>query len=421
MTTEEIGNATAVPEPVQHNRIRLVLVLGALTALGPFTVDMYLPALPIIATDLSTTDATIQLTLTATLIGLALGQLVIGPLSDVYGRRRPLIIGSAVHVAASVACYFAPSVALLGAFRALQGIGAAATTVIAMAVVRDLFSGREAAIVLSRLMLVMGVAPVLAPSIGGLLIAVVSWHGVFLTLAGLGLVMILLGCCAMPETLPPAARATRGTASLFRRYGILARDRGFVLLVLVCGLVRAVLWAYIAGSAFVLQHQFGLSPQLYGFAFAIGAVALIGSSQLNVLLLGRWTPDRLCLVALAASVLTGVVFVIVTSTGTGGLAGFAAPLMVLLCTTGLAMPNSVASALSRHGEAAGSAAAVVGFAQFGAAALAAPVVGLLGNSAHAIAIVMTAAATLALLGFLAARPGRVAPGAGTRSADIMGP
>ncbi|WP_051164951.1 multidrug effflux MFS transporter [Nocardia testacea] len=401
MTAAEIS----APAPARHNRFRLVLTLGALTALGPFTVDMYLPALPVIAADLGTTDATIQLTLTATLIGLASGQLVIGPLSDVYGRRRPLIAGSAIHVAASVACYFAPSVAVLAGLRSLQGSGAAAAAVIAMAVVRDLFTGRVAAVVLSRLMLVMGVAPVLAPSIGGLLISVTSWHGVFLALAGLGVVMVALGCWALPETLPPAARACRGTASVFRRYGFLARDRAFVLLVLVCGLVRAVLWAYIAGSAFVLQHQFGLSPQLYGFAFAVGAVALIGASQLNVLLLGRWTPDRICLVSLAMSVVTGVGFVIVSATETGGLVGFAVPLMVLLGATGLTMPNSVTSAMSRHGATAGSAAAVIGFTQFGAAAIAPPAVGLLGNSARGIAIVMTTAAALALAGFLAARGG----------------
>lgn len=324
------------------------------------------------------------------------------PLSDVYGRRRPLIAGSAIHVAASVACYFAPSVAVLAGLRTLQGIGAA---VIAMAVVRDLFTGRVAAVVLSRLMLVMRVAPVPAPSIGGLLISMTSWHGVFLALAGLGVVMVALGCWALPETLPPAARARRGTASVFRRYGFLARDRAFVLLVVVCGLVRAVLWAYIAGSAFVLQPQFGLSPQLYGFAFAIGAVALIGASQLNVLLLGRWTPDRICLVSLVLSVVTGVGFVIVSATETGGLVGFAVPLMVLLGATGLTMPNSVSSAMSRHGATAGSAAAVIGFTQFGAAAIAPPAVGLLGNSARGIAIVMTAAAALALAGFLAARGG----------------
>ncbi|WP_416563236.1 multidrug effflux MFS transporter [Nocardia testacea] len=399
MTAAEIS----APAPTRHNRFRLVLTLGALTALGPFTVDMYLPALPVIAADLGTTDATIQLTLTATLIGLATGQLVIGPLSDAYGRRRPLIAGSVIHVAASVACYFAPSIAVLAGLRTLQGIGAAAAAVIAMAVVRDLFTGRVAAVVLSRLMLVMGVAPVLAPSIGGLLISVTSWHGVFLALAGLGVVMVALGCRALPETLPPAARARRGTASMFRRYGFLARDRVFVLLVLVCGLVRAVLWAYIAGSAFVLQHQFGLSPQLYGFAFAVGAVALIGASQLNVLLLGRWTPDRICLVSLVMSVVTGVGFVIVSATETGGLVGFAVPLMVLLGATGLTMPNSVTSAMSRHGATAGSAAAVIGFTQFGAAAIAPPAVGLLGNSARGIAIVMTAAAALALAGFLAAR------------------
>uniref|UniRef100_UPI0012F666F5 MFS transporter n=1 Tax=Nocardia araoensis TaxID=228600 RepID=UPI0012F666F5 len=148
--------------PEGGNRIRLVLVLGVLTALGPFTVDMYLPALPTITAHFHTTDTAVQLTLTGTLAGLAIGQLVVGPLSDIYGRRRPLVVGTALHVSASLSCFFAPSIAVLGALRAVQGFGAAATGVIAMAVVRDLFAGRAAAVVMSRLMLVMGVAPILA-------------------------------------------------------------------------------------------------------------------------------------------------------------------------------------------------------------------------------------------------------------------
>lgn len=401
MTAGEVRATPETPAPLRHSRLRLVLTLGALTALGPFTVDMYLPALPAIAVDLHTSDAAIQLTLTATLIGLAVGQLVIGPLSDVYGRRRPLVVGSAIHVLASLACYFAPSVAALAGLRALQGIGSAATAVIAMAVVRDLFTGREAAVVLSRLMLVMGVAPVLAPSIGGLLMSAVSWRGVFLALAGLGAVMIVLGLRALPETLPSAARVSRGRTGLLGGYLVVARDRTFLVLALVCGLVRAVLWAYIAGSAFVLQHRFQLSPQLYGFAFAIGALALIGASQLNVVLLGRWSPHVICAISLLMSVAIGAVFVVVSATDTGGVVGFAVPLILLLCATGFAMPNSVALALSRHGGSSGAAAAVIGFAQFGAAAVAAPVVGLLGNTALAVAAVMTAAAALAGTGLLA--------------------
>lgn len=398
MTTECAAAGTARRSaPQGAERVRLVLVLGLLTALGPFTVDMYLPALPAIADDFATSDAVVQMTLTGTLLGLAVGQLVIGPLSDIHGRRRPLLAGTALHVTASVACYFASSITVLGPLRALQGLGAAATGVIAMAVVRDLFDGRDAAVVLSRLMLVMGIAPILAPTIGGLLLTAVSWHGVFLVLAGLGLLMILLGAVAMPETLPVADRADGRLGVALRTYSMLARDHRFMGLVLVCGLGRAVLWAYIAGSPFVMQEQFGLAPGLYGLAFAAGAVALIGSSQLNVVLLGRWSPLGICRWSLVASTGIGTVAVALAATDTGGLLGFAIPVLALLCSTGFVMPNAPALALSRHGEAAGTAAALVGFAQFGAAAAVAPVVGLLGNSSLAISITLSGSAALALV------------------------
>ncbi|ORM07333.1 multidrug effflux MFS transporter [Prescottella equi] len=396
-TTDAVREGARVAAPEGWSRIRLVVILGLLTALGPFTVDMYLPALPAITEDFLTSDAAVQLTLTGTLLGLALGQLVIGPLSDVFGRRRPLVLGTSLHVAASVACWFAPSIAVLGALRALQGLGAAATGVIAMAVVRDLFEGRDAAVVMSRLMLVMGVAPILAPSIGGVLLTAVSWHGVFLVLAGLGLVMIVLGGVAMPETLPPSVRVGRGLGPVLRTYATLARDGHFIVLVLVCGLGRAVLWAYIAGSSFVMQDQFELAPGVYGIAFAAGAVVLIGASQLNVVLLGRWTPLGICVTSLAASTVLGGVAIGLAATATGGFLGFALPVLALLCATGFVMPNAPALALSRHGEAAGTAAAMVGFAQFGAAAVIAPIVGLLGNTSLAIAVAMTGSAVLALL------------------------
>lgn len=390
---------STIPEaPTGARRLRLVLVLGVLTALGPFTVDMYLPALPTITAHFHTTDAAVQLTLTGTLAGLAIGQLVVGPLSDMYGRRGPLVLGTALHVAASLACYFAPSIAALGALRTVQGFGAAATTVIAMAVVRDLFTGSAAAVVLSRLMLVMGVAPILAPSVGGLVLGVTSWQGVFLVLAGLGVVMTLLGGLAMPETRPPALRSARGAAAVWHAYRTLAGDGQFVVLVLVCGLARAVMWAYIAGSSFVMQGQFGLDPAAYGFAFAAGAVVLIGASQLNVVLLGRWSPQRISLVSLLVSSVVGALFVVLAATGTGGFAGFVVPVLLLLGATGFAIPNIPALALSRHGALAGSAAALVGFAQFATAAVVAPLVGLLGNTALAVAIT---SGTAALLGFLA--------------------
>ncbi|EME14424.1 multidrug effflux MFS transporter [Rhodococcus triatomae] len=397
--------ASVTRPPEGASRIRLVLILGLLTALGPFTVDMYLPALPVIADELATSDATVQLTLTGTLLGLAVGQLVIGPLSDILGRKRPLVVGTSVHVLASLACWFAPSIAVLGALRTLQGLGAAATGVIAMAVVRDLYAGRDAAVVLSRLMLVMGVAPIVAPTAGGLLLTVVSWHGIFLVLAGLGVAMMLLGGVAMPETLPPHARVRGGIRPLLRTYGTVLRDRHFVMLALACGLARAVLWAYIAGSAFVLQEQFHLSALTYGLAFTGGAAVLITSTQLNVLLLGRWSPMRVSVVSLLASVLIGIVFVGVAAADVGGVLGFVLPVLALLCATGFVMPNAPALALTRHGEAAGTASAIVGFAQFGGAAAVAPIVGVLGNTGLAVAIAMSGAALLALAALAAGARG----------------
>ena len=389
--------------PTGGARIRLVLLLGILTALGPFTVDMYLPALPQITQEFGTSDTMVQLTLTGTLLGLAFGQLLIGPLSDIYGRRRPLLVGTVIHVGASLACFFAPSIEVLTALRTLQGFGAAATGVIAMAIVRDLFTGHDAAVVLSRLMLVMGVAPILAPSIGGALMSVTQWRGVFLALFILGIAMIALAAVSLPETLPPENRSGKGIGAIARNYIALGKDAHFMVLVLVCGLGRGVLWSYIAASSYVMQEQFGLSATAYGFAFAGGAVVLIGSSQLNVVLLGRWSPNSITIWAMWGSSAVGAAVVVVAATDSWGFVGFAVPILLMLCATGFVMPNAPAVALSRHGEAAGSAAALIGFAQFGAAAVVAPVVGLLGNTSLAVAISMTGASVLGVIALLCVR------------------
>lgn len=407
MTTNSTQTESTVTTPTASKRIRLVLVLGLLTMLGPFTVDMYLPALPAIADDFGAPESSVQLTLTGTLVGLALGQMVIGPLSDFYGRRRPLIVGTAIHVGASGACYFAPNIAALGAFRTLQGIGAAATGVIAMAVVRDLYSGKAAAVMISHLMLVVGVAPIVAPGIGGLLLTTITWHGMFLVLAGLAVVTMTLGVFALPETLPPSKRIRRGLRPALRAYAGPVRDRHFMILVLVCGLVRAVPWAYVAGSPFIMQNQFELEPSVYGLIFAAGGVVLILAARTNIWLLRRWSPERICTGALAASVAVGLTFVGLAPFPALGFAAFIAPALILLFTTGLVTPNTPALALSRHGETAGTAAAIVGFSQFGAGAVIAPIVGTLGNSILAVAATMATCAALSLLVFtLGYRPNR---------------
>ncbi|MBY4212360.1 multidrug effflux MFS transporter [Rhodococcus fascians] len=397
--TDTRASSTSAPttEPTSRERLRVILVLGALIALGPLTIDMYLPALPAIAEDLNTPSSAVQLTLAGTLVGLALGQLVIGPLSDIVGRRLPLIVGTGVHILASLACIVAPNIAVLGGLRVIQGLGAAAAAVVAMAIVRDLFSGRAAATVLSRLMLVMGVAPVLAPSLGGAVLLVGSWRLVFAALAIMGVALMTLAIVSLRESLPPERRRASGVMPVLRTYLSLLRDTQFVVLVMVAALAMSALFAYVAGSSFVLQEEFGLDEQQFAIVFAAGAISLIGASQLNVLLLGRFAPVQIVLSALSFGVVAGAVMVVLAVTGVGGMAGFVVPLWFVLGAVGFVMPNAPALALSRHGEAAGGAAALLGAAQFGLGAIVAPIVGALGNDAIAVSTTMVATSAAALI------------------------
>jgi DHA1 family bicyclomycin/chloramphenicol resistance-like MFS transporter len=392
-----------------RERLKLVLVLGFLIALGPLTIDMYLPALPTITSDLETTAAAVQLTLTGTLAGLALGQLLIGPLSDAIGRRTPLLFGVAVHILASVLCVIAPNLAVLGTLRVLQGLGAAAAAVVVMAIVRDLFVGLSAARLLSRLILVLGAAPILAPTLGGIVLAGTSWRGVFVVLALLGVAILTVTALALPETLPVAARRNGGVLGTLRDYGRLFTDRAYLGLIVVAGLTMAAMFAYVSGSSFVFQEQYGLSEQQFGFVFGAGAIGLIAATQFNVRLLRRWSPSQILVTALAMGALMGLILLLFAVTGFGGLAGILVPLWLVLASAGLALPNAPALALSRHGEAAGTAAALLGAVQFGVGALAAPLVGVLGTGAVGMALVIAGgmlAANLVLL--VIARPWRLA-------------
>ncbi|WP_348639643.1 multidrug effflux MFS transporter [Micromonospora sp. MH33] len=412
MTSAQISPAPTAETPGALSRgqeLRLVLVLGSLIAIGPLTIDMYLPALPAITADLETTSAAVQLTLTGTLAGLALGQLLIGPLSDAVGRRLPLLAGIALHILASLLCVVAPTVQVVGVLRVLQGLGVAATSVVAMAVVRDLFSGAAFARLFSRLMLVMGAAPILAPTLGSGLLRWSDWRGVFVALAVFGLLLVVVAAVGLRETLPPARRRHGGVAAVGRDYRALLRDRTFVGLVLVAGLAMAALFAYVAGSSFVFQQRYGLDEQQFGLAFGAGAVGLITATQLNVRLLRRYTPQRILVTALAVGTAAGLVLLSFAATGVGGLAAVLASLWVVLAAAGLAMPNAPALALSRHGEAAGTAAALLGAVQFGVGALAAPLVGVLGTGSVAMAAVVAGGMAVALVVLLTVvRPARLA-------------
>lgn len=399
--------ATATPLAerfVGRRYVQLVLVLGALSAIGPLTIDTYLPALPQLSAELGATDVQAQTTITGLLVGLGLGQLVIGPLSDAFGRRRPLLFGLTAHAAASILCALAPSITMLAITRTLQGLAGAAVAVVAMAIVRDLFSGNQAAQLLSRLILVLGVAPILAPSLGSALLAFTSWRGIFVVLAVVALALIVVAYLALPETLPTDRRIPASLRSSLHAYGGLFRDRTFLVLVAISALLFATLFAYIAGSPFILQGAFGLTPQQFGLAFSANAVGLIAATQLNPVLLRRYAPMRILAAAIVVAFLGSVVLVMTTMTGWGGLAGFLIPLGVLIAAIGLSFPNAPAVALSRHGATAGTAAALLGSAQFTVGGLLAPVVGAVDNgTAVPLAVVILGTTGLALTLLVVAR------------------
>ncbi len=309
--------------------------------------------------------------------------------------------GIVLHMVASVVCMLAPSLVVLGLARVLQGVGAAAAMVVAIAVVGDLFADSAAATVLSRLMLVLGVAPVVAPSLGAAVLLHASWHWVFTVLVVMAGALLLLAALALPETLPPSHRRPLRVRGIAATYVELLRDARFVILVLVAALAMSGLFAYIAGASFVLQGRYGLDQQVFALVFGAGAVALIGATQFNVVLLKRFAPQSIVLWALVAALLAGGVFVGLSSAHVGGLAGFVAPVWAILAAMGLVIPNAPAVALSRHPDAAGTAAALLGFAQFGLGAAVAPLVGVLGNDELALSIVMTAGVLIALLALLA--------------------
>ena len=379
------------PSPAGRAYVRLVLVLGALVALGPLTIDTYLPALPTLADELGASEPQVQFTLTGIMLGLGLGQLVLGPVSDAVGRRRVMLSGIAAHAVMSVLAAFAPSIEVLTAVRIGQGVSGAAVAVTAMAVVRDLFTGRRAAGLLSHLTLVIGVAPILAPSLGGLLLQLTGWRGIFAALALVAVVLFVVALRGMDETLPVHRRRPARIGATLRTYAGLLRDRAFVGLVLLAGLMFSALFAYVAGSSFVLQEYYGLDEQQFGILFGVNAVGLIIATQVNPFLLRRWEPQHILTAGVALGMLatSGLLVAALTE---APLALVLLPLWFVMFAVGLSFPNTPALALSRHGEAAGSAAALLGAIQFGMASIITPLTGLVSTgNAVGMAIVMTGA------------------------------
>ena len=381
------------------NKTRLAALLGALCSLGPLSIDTYLPAFPDMAREFGTGESQVQLSLTTFIIGLSVGQLLVGPLSDSWGRRRPLLVGLGGYVLVSLVCAAAPGALAFSGLRLLQGLGVAAGFVVAAAIARDRFEGLAMARFMSLMMMVNGMGPVLAPVLGGQLLRFTTWRGTFVVLALLGLVLLVLLALTLLETLPPDRRRPANLLLTLRVFGGLLADRRFVGYVLASSLALGSLFAYVAGASFVLQDVFGLTAQQFSYVFAANSVAIFLAGVLNTGLTGRIMPRPLLKTGLAGAAVGGVGLVVGAALD-GGLATFLPPLFVLTTGVGLLMPNASALAMSRHPEAAGSASAVLGVLTFLVGGLMAPLVGA-GGSASLLPMVtvMGASAVLAVVVF----------------------
>ncbi|MFF3439366.1 multidrug effflux MFS transporter [Streptosporangium sp. NPDC002721] len=398
--------AVVEPEvaPIARRRTLLLLILGALSAVGPLSIDMYLPAFPSIAADLGSGQAQVQLTLTACLVGFSVGQVVAGPISDTRGRRGPLLIGIAAYAVASLLCAFSPSVYGLVGFRLLQGIAGGAALVIVRAVVRDLYEGAAIARIFATLMLVTGLAPILAPIAGAQLLDHTSWRGVFVALSVAGLLLLVFALSGVRETLPAERRESGGLRHTLVTFWHLLRDRSFMAATLAGGLGFAAMFAYISGSPFVLQDVYDTSAQTFSLVFGLNALGLTVTAQIGGRLAGRLDPARLILAGLFLSV-AGAAGVLVAALFHLPLPVLVAALFVMMCGAGFVLPGSGALALAgQPQQIAGSAAALTGVLQFALGALAAPLVGLGGEgSALPMAVVLAGFTLAALVAFVGLR------------------
>lgn len=380
--------------------VRLVLILGALTAFAPLSIDMYLPSFPALETDLRASSSAVQWSLASFFIGLALGQALYGPLADRFGRKRPLYVGISLYVLASLGCALAVKIEMLIALRFVQAVGGCAGIVIARAMVRDLFDREASARVFSLLTLVLGVAPILAPLAGGYLLAFFGWQAIFLLLAVFGAGCLLATIWGLPETLPRAGRSQhqqpiRGALQVYRQ---LLTDRRFTGYAFAGGVAQAGMFAYISGSPFVFIKLYGVSEQAYGWFFGFNAFGLILASQINQRLLARWKSDVILARILLLVAVFGLWLLTMALARWGGFGGLLPPLFGFVASLGFSFPNAIAGAMAHQAQRAGSASALLGTVQFGAATIAGALVGTFHEqSAVPMAAVMALCGVTALI------------------------
>lgn len=376
----------------------IILILGLLSAIGPFSIDMYLPGFPSIANDLHTSVDMVAYTLASFFVGVCIGQLICGPLLDRYGRKGPLYIGMSVYILASLGCAFSISVEMLIAFRLLQALGGCVTMVAPRAIIRDLFPVHESAKIFSMMILILGVSPIIAPTVGSLLIAGLGWYSVFIVLAIISLIVLLGVIFLMPESRQPDPTFSLKASDILSSFGSVMRNRQFFMYTLSGSLASAGLFAYLAGSPFVLLKLHGVTEQQYGFIFAIIASGLITASQLNNLILKNYNSIQIVRFTLIIQTLIGVVLFAGVAFNVIGLYEIVFLIFLFLSCQGFNFPNSAALSMEPFEKEAGSASALMGAIQMGFGALAAATVGLLNaTSALPMTGVMAFCSLVALI------------------------
>ncbi|MEC1752464.1 multidrug effflux MFS transporter [Bacillus mojavensis] len=381
-------------------RLGMVFILGTLASFGPLSLDMYLPALPQVAADLHTTASLAQLSLTFCLLGLALGQIIVGPLSDMKGRRKPLIISMVLYTLSSLLCAFSPSVAFLIIMRFIQGFTGAAGIVIARATARDMYSGKDLTAFFSLLMLVNGAAPILAPITGGFILQFTDWSTVFIVLAGIGCLIFVAVLTALPESLPPEKRTKGGLRETLTTFRHLLADRAFMGFAFSQAFIMTGMFAYISGSPFVLQNIYGVSAQMFSMLFAINGAGIIAATQMTGRLAKNVDERKLFISGLLTSII-GSAALLLSFTFDLGLFAVCASLFIIVSSVGIVTTTGFTLAMQKQEKGAGSAAALLGLLPFIGGAIAAPLVGVAGEeSAWPMALSIFGFDVLAILSYV---------------------
>ncbi len=348
--------------------VSLIVILGSLTALAPFSIDMYLPGFPAIANDLHTTASKVSLSLSGFFIGISVGQLLYGPLLDKFGRKKPLYAGLLIYIVASVGCSFASDIDSLIGLRFVEAIGGCSASVAAMAMVRDLFPVKDSAKVYSLLMLVVGASPMVAPTIGGYITAGIGWEAVFLVLAGMGLAMLIAGALWLPDSYQPDPDIQLKPLPILKNFISVLRNPQFTTYALTASVSLSGLFAYVASSPMVFMEVFHTGQKSYGWIFAFLSIGLIGSSQFNAMLLRKYSSENIIRTMLAGQLIFSSILLIVSISGFLNLPLIILLLFLILSCVGILHPNAAALSLAPFSKNAGSASAVMGAIQMGAGA-----------------------------------------------------